>query len=198
MTTENPAPARVVLDESLAALDRVTAGLQAADGGRPTPCAAWDVTQVVQHAAGDQIGWAATVAGGPFPDWDPFAPSGELDVTPSALVTEALDRSRAAWATVAGDAAEVPTPLPMGAMPAPLAAAACAMDAAVHAWDLAVATGQESPLTPELARGLLPAAEAVADPLRGFAFDVALPAEPGDGDVETLLRHLGRNPAWQP
>ena len=198
MTTENPAPARVVLDESLAALGRVVAALREDDAGRPTPCAAWNVTQVVQHAAGDQIGWAATVGGGPFPTWDPFAPSGHLDETPSALVNGALDRSRAAWATVAPDAAEVPTPLPMGAMPAPLAMAACAMDAAVHAWDLAVATGQDSPLTPDLARGLLAAAQAVADPLRGFAFEAALPAEPGDGDVETLLRHLGRTPAWRP
>ena len=196
MTIENT-PARVVLDQSLAALGRVVEGQRAEDGERPTPCAAWNVTQVVQHAAGDQIGWAATVAGGPFPDWDPFAPSGELDVTPSALVGGALDRARAAWATVADDAAEVPTPLPMGAMPAPLAMAACAMDAAVHAWDLAVATGQESPLTPELARGMLAAAQAIADPLRGFAFEAALAAEPGDGDVETLLRHLGRNPAWR-
>ena len=198
MGTENVTTARVVLDESLAALGRVVAALREDDAERPTPCAAWNVTQVVQHAAGDQIGWAATVGGGPFPTWDPFAPSGHLDGTPSALVSGALDRARAAWATVAADAAEVPTPLPTGPMPAPLAAAACALDAAVHAWDLAVATGQESPLTPELARGLLPAAEAIADPLRGFAFDAALPAEPGDGDVETLLRHLGRNPAWQP
>jgi len=196
MTIENT-PARVVLDQSLAALGRVVEGQRAEDGERPTPCAAWNVTQVVQHAAGDQIGWAATVAGGPFPDWDPFAPSGELDVTPSALVGGALDRARAAWATVADDAAEVPTPLPMGAMPAPLAMAACAMDAAVHAWDLAVATGQESPLRPELARGMLAAAQAIADPLRGFAFEAALAAEPGDGDVEALLRHLGRNPAWR-
>jgi hypothetical protein len=82
-------------------------------------------------------------------------------------------------------------------MPAPLAVAACAMDAAVHAWDVAVATGQEQPLTPELARGLLPAARAIADPLRGFAFAAALPAEAGDGDVEALLRHLGRNPSWR-
>ena len=105
-----------------------------------------------------------------------------------------MARAEAAWATVAPDAAEVPTPLPMGAMPVGLAAAACALDAAVHAWDIAVATGQESPLTPDLARRLMPAAQAVADPLRGFAFDVALPPEPGDDEVAALLKHLGRVP----
>ena len=197
MGTENVTTARVVLDESLAALGRVVAALREDDAERPTPCAAWNVTQVVQHAAGDQIGWAATVGGGPFPTWDPFAPSGHSTgrrprwsagpgPCPGGLGDGGRRRGRGAHAAAHGPDA--------GA----LAAAACALDAAVHAWDLAVATGQESPLTPELARGLLPAAEAIADPLRGFAFDAALPAEPGDGDVETLLRHLGRNPAWQP
>ncbi|MGI5151672.1 hypothetical protein ACQEVC_35830 [Plantactinospora sp. CA-294935] len=32
-----------------------------------------------------------------------------------------------------------------------LAAAACALDAAVHAWDIAVVTGQPTPLTVALA-----------------------------------------------
>jgi len=35
----------------------------------PTPCTNWTVTQVLQHAAGDQLAWAAAV--GPRP---PLAP----------------------------------------------------------------------------------------------------------------------------
>jgi uncharacterized protein (TIGR03086 family) len=195
---------KVLLDESLTALRTVVAGVTdgaaGAEGGwrRPTPCEAWNVTQVVQHATGDQIAWAAVVGGGAFPTEDPFAPSGELSTTPGALVEAAVARAEAAWATVDPDAAEVPTPLPTGPMPYALAAAACALDAAVHAWDIAVATGQESPLTPAMAAGLLPAARAIADPLRGFAFKAALDAQPGDDDVATLLRHLGRDPHWTP
>jgi hypothetical protein len=79
-----------------------------------------------------------------------------------------------------------------------LAAAACALDAAVHAWDVAVATGQPSPLTATLAEDLLPAARATADPLRGFAYAAALPVEAGDDPAAVLLRYLGRDPQWTP
>jgi uncharacterized protein (TIGR03086 family) len=187
---------KALLDQSLAALRTTVAAVGDGDWQRPTPCEAWNVTQVLQHATGDQVAWAAVVGGGAFPTEDPFAPSGELSATPKALVDEALARAESAWATVAPDAAEVPTPLPTGPMTYDLATAACALDAAVHAWDIAVATGRPSPLTQEMARGLMPAARAIADPLRGFAFQAALDPQPGDDDVATLLRHLGRDPHW--
>jgi len=91
----------------------------------------------------------------------------------------------------------VRTPLPpTPTLPPHLAAAACALDAAIHAWDVAVATGRQSPLTQELAHDLLPAAHATAEPLRGFAYAAALPAGPGDDAAATLLRYLGRDPNW--
>jgi hypothetical protein len=55
----------------------------------------------------------------------------------------------------ANEAAPTPFP-PVPQLPAQLAAAACALDAAVHAWDIAVATGQPSPLTAELANSSSP------------------------------------------
>src|SRR5436305_4233593 len=39
-----------------------------------TPCTSWTVAQVLLHAAGDQHGWAAFVAGGELPAYDPFNP----------------------------------------------------------------------------------------------------------------------------
>ena len=105
--------------------------------------------------------------------------------------------SSAAFGAVAPDAEDVPTPLPQGAMAAALAAGACALDAAVHAWDIAVATGQPSPLTADLARDLLPVATALVEPLRQWgAYAAVVPAAAGDGDVEALLRYLGRRPDW--
>jgi uncharacterized protein (TIGR03086 family) len=91
----------------------------------------------------------------------------------------------------------VPTPLPQGALPAWLASGACALDAAVHAWDIAVATGQPSPLTPGLARELLVTARHIVEPLRAFgAYAPALPEQAGDDEVAALLRYLGRRPDW--
>ena len=46
---------------------------------RPTPCDRWTVTQVLQHAVGDQLAYAAAITGQPGPTEDPFAPSGHLD-----------------------------------------------------------------------------------------------------------------------
>jgi uncharacterized protein (TIGR03086 family) len=186
------------LEDAHQALRTVVSGVPADGWARPTPCEKWNVTQVLQHATGDQLGWAAVVGSGSFPTEDPFSPSGQLASSPSTLVSEALEVAVTAWVGVAPDAAEVPTPLPTGPMPAPLAVAACALDAAVHAWDIAVATGQSSPLTPELAAQQRPAADAIAEPLRGFAFASPLPAEQADNAADALLRHLGRNPHWKP
>jgi hypothetical protein len=53
-------------------------------------------------------------------------------------------------------------------------------------------------LTTELAGQLQPAADATAEPLRGFAYAAALPGQATDDPVATLLRYLGRDPNWTP
>jgi uncharacterized protein (TIGR03086 family) len=189
-----------VLTTSLDALRRVTT--VAVDADRlddPTPCSAWTVAQVLFHAAGDQHAWASTVGAGSPPSYNPFDPPRQLDGGVEDTVAKAIEAATGAWAGVDPAAASVSTPLPPVPQLAPaLAAAACALDAAVHAWDVAVATGQPSPLTAALAEQLLPAARATAEPLRGFAYADALPVEDGDDPAATLLRYLGRNPNWTP
>jgi hypothetical protein len=82
-------------------------------------------------------------------------------------------------------------------MPPAAAAGAAALDAAIHAWDIAVATGQGSPLTPELARALTPVAQSIVEPLRQYgAYAQALEPGPGADDDAALLGYLGRRPAW--
>jgi uncharacterized protein (TIGR03086 family) len=192
-----------VLDEGRAMLRAAVAGVPADGWQRPTPCAEWNVTQVLQHAALDQRVWAAMLAGTQMPGENPFAPSGELGAEPLAYAEAALDASVRAWAAIGGDAAHsgdsgtVPTPLPQGEMAPAAAAGAAALDAAIHAWDIAMATGQGSPLTPELARALTPVAQSIVEPLRQYgAYAEALEPLPGAGDTEALLCYLGRRPAW--
>jgi uncharacterized protein (TIGR03086 family) len=188
-----------VLTTSLGQLRRVTAGLPAGGLDRPTPCSEWTVAQVLLHAAGDQHAWASTVSSGPAPSYNPFAPPRHLDGTAEDLIRAATEAATRAWASVDPAAETVRTPLPpVPAMTPELAAAACALDAAIHAWDIAVATGQGSPLTAELAARLEPAARATAEPLRGFAYAPALPGQPGDDEAAALLRYLGRDPGWTP
>ncbi|MGV9366214.1 TIGR03086 family metal-binding protein [Amycolatopsis sp. NPDC003731] len=183
-----------LLESAHEALRAAIAGVT--DWSAPTPCAEWNVTQVLQHAAGDQLGYAAAITGTGGPDFNPFAPSGSLSVTASEFLEPTLAAASAAFATVSRNAEAVPTPLPQGALPAPVAVGAAALDAAVHAWDIAVATGQKSRLTPALAAQLLPVAHQLAEPLRGFAYAPALNPSPADDAVATLLRYLGRNPEW--
>ncbi len=78
-----------------------------------------------------------------------------------------------------------------------MAAGAAALDAAIHGWDIAVATGQGSPLTPALARTLRPIAEAIVEPLRQYgAYAAVIEIPAGAGDDAALLAYLGRRPDW--
>ncbi|MER7367681.1 TIGR03086 family metal-binding protein [Nonomuraea wenchangensis] len=188
-----------VLDEAHEALRTAVAAVPAGGWDLPTPCTGWNVTAVLQHAAGDQLGFASALTGEPGPDFDPFSPSGKPEQDPAAFLEAALTRSAAAWAGVDHDAAEVPTPVPPHKMTAWSGMAACALDAAVHAWDIAVAAGAPSPLTPALARPLMRVAREIVEPLRAWgAYAAALAPEQGDDDVAALLRYLGRDPQWQP
>jgi uncharacterized protein (TIGR03086 family) len=186
-----------VLDEARAALRAVVAGAPADGWRQPTPCTEWNATQVLQHAALDQGVWAAVIAGTQPSGENPFAPSGQLDGEPLAYAEAALETSAPAWAVVSADGGPVPTPLPQGPMPPADAAAAAALDAAIHAWDIAMGTGQASPLSPALARALTPVARSIVEPLRQYgAYAAALDAEAGADDAAALLCYLGRSPAW--
>jgi uncharacterized protein (TIGR03086 family) len=194
--TSRPSTGWDILDAALEALSSVTGGITERDWEAPTPCQQWNVTQVLQHATGDQLAWASSITGQPGPAENPFAPSGRLNERPVAMVDHARQAAAQAWAQVNRDAAAVPTPLPQGPMPASLASGACALDAAIHAWDLAVATGQPSPLTAALAVALHQAASQIVEPVRGFAYAAALSPAPGDDQAAALLRYLGRPPGW--
>jgi len=184
------------LDTAHEALRNVVRDLAAEDLGRPTPCADWNVAQVVQHAAGDQLAYAASITREPGPGYDPFEPSGTLDGHPADLVEPCVSACAAAWATVDPAASEAPVPVPPGSLKPETGAGAAALDAAVHAWDIAAATGRPSPLTPDLARALMDVAVQIVEPLRQYGAYAAAIEHSGDDAVADLLRYLGRDPAW--
>ncbi|TYB59475.1 TIGR03086 family protein [Nonomuraea sp. PA05] len=188
-----------VLDASHEALRQAVSGVPAGGWSLPTPCEGWSVAHVLQHAAGDQLGFASALTGEPGPSFNPFEPTGELGGDAAAFLEDALRRSAAAWAGVDRQAAEVATPVPPHKMAPASGVAACALDAGVHAWDIAMACGGPSPLTPEMARPMLEVARRIVEPLRAWgAYAPALESQPGDDDVITLLRYLGRDPHWTP
>ena len=188
-----------VITEALDLLSASGAAVTDRQRDAPTPCTEWTVTQVLQHAAGDQLAWAAALGTGTGPEDNPFDPSGHLHGSVAGLLAPAVAAATAAWTAVAPDAGSVPTPLPQGALPAAAAAAACALDTAVHAWDVTAALGLPSAFTPRLAADVLPAARAIVEPLRQFGvYAPALAPEAGDDTLAGLLRYLGRDPNWRP
>jgi len=185
------------LDAALTALASVSTGLTAQDLTASTPCEEWNVTQVLLHAAGDQVGYAATLDGGAFPDADPFSPAETSSVPVGEVVGGAVTRSSQAFAQVDPGSDAVPVPLPGPDLPAQIAAGAAALDAAVHAWDVAVATGRPSPLTEEMAEWLMAAAVEIVEPVRAYGmYAAAIDPAAEDGAVDRLLRYLGRDPRW--
>jgi hypothetical protein len=166
-----------VLREAQDAIRVVVARVPEGGWRAPTPCEQWDVTQVLQHAVADQVAYVSKLTGGPGPSYDPFSPTGELEGAPVELLEEVLRSSADAFGAVDPDDPAVPVPLPPFQLPA--------------------ATGQPSPLTPSLARSLRPVADALVEPLRGFAFGAATEPEAGAGDVDALLNHLGRRADWK-
>lgn len=184
---------REVLTAAHEALRQATARVEDGQWQLATPCADWNVAQVAEHAAADQRAFAAALGVGAGPSYDPFSPTGTIADGPVTLVTAALEETATAWSTVTDDTESVPTPLPFGPLPTPVAAVLCALDAAVHAWDIAVATGGESPLTDELSAPILAAAQGRIEPLRDWG--AYGPIVEGEGsETDRLLRYLGRRP----
>ncbi|HCT79955.1 MAG TPA: TIGR03086 family protein [Micromonosporaceae bacterium] len=188
-----------VLTESHQILSSAVAGVPSNGWELPTPCSEWNVTQVLQHASLDQLLYVSSITGVAKPDGDAFHPSGELSESPLSYVDDAIRASRDAFASVSARAEAVPVPLPPFTVPAWLAAGAAALDAAVHGWDIAVATGQTAQLSPSLAKELLKVAENLVEPLRAWGAYAPAIEPPADADdAARLLYFLGRNPNWTP
>jgi uncharacterized protein (TIGR03086 family) len=184
-----------ILDEAHADLRAAVEALTDTDWTRPTPCSEWNVAQVVRHAAGDQLAYAAAITGEGGPVENPFTPNADRPDDVATLISHALAASGAALSQVAPDATNVPCPLPIPGLDARTVVAAAALDAAVHAWDIAVATDQKSPLTTGLAAQLRAVAGKVAEPLRHYgAYAPVVVGDSADA-ADELLRFLGRDPA---
>lgn len=164
-----------------------------ADGwDAPTPCTEWTAGQVFNHARVDQQALTMQITGA-APAGDPFAPDAALPADPTAELERVCEAALAAWES-GRDADSVGTP--MGPMPAAQGASVAALDAALHAWDIAVGTGQNLPLPDALAEGL----EDIGAFLIPFVrenfgkFDAAVPVPDGAGPAAKLLAFSGRDP----
>lgn len=179
----------------------VVQGIGPEDLGRPTPCPEFDVRALLGHLSGwmtDRAHGAATkrpVAGAPDESLT-FEPGG-LDGWADGFAEGARATARA-WSEPA--AWEGTTSLSgQMAMPAETIGGLVYAEFLLHAWDLAVATGQKFTLDDDLAQALLgqvSSMAAMAREYQAFGAEVRVPASAPPAD--RALGLAGRDPAWTP
>lgn len=180
-----------VLETALANTTRLVQGIGDDQWDKPTPCSKWDVRQLVTHTAGVMANFRNGAAGQPVAgDPDDFS----LGADPGATMASLSAENVAAWRT----RGELESPVTLGdnEFPGQVAININMLDAYVHGWDIAKATGQDAELDPELCSSLLALAEQVVPPAprEGDNFHPVVETA-DDADVtDRLLAYLGRQP----
>jgi len=173
------------LDQIVPLLTGLVASVQADDLGRPTPCAGFDVRQVLEHMVG-----GATMFAAAFRGTEPSVgglPSDIVGAFPGAMesLRDAVHAPGALDRTI--DA-------PFGEVPGEAFARFVALDGLVHAWDIAVATGQRyEPPTDLVAAVDAFARQAINEGMRdGDTFAMATEPPSGATPIERIVAFTGR------
>ncbi|MGX6603014.1 TIGR03086 family metal-binding protein [Micromonosporaceae bacterium Da 78-11] len=178
----------------------IVAQVTAADLGRPTPCAEWDLGALLEHMTTQHLGFAAAAEGrGTDPAVWQTSPGPAVVQRYAAAADEVLE------AFAAADVLDRPFALPeFGAgctFPGRLAIGFHLVDYVVHGWDVARALGLPYRPDADVLAVTLPIARAVpagAARLRpGSPFGPAL-AVTSPEPLAGILALLGRDPAWRP
>ncbi|MEU4171366.1 TIGR03086 family metal-binding protein [Streptomyces sp. NPDC026665] len=177
-----------LLERSLAYAAVGVAAVPRADLRRPTPCADWDLGELLHHLDDSVEALYEGVA------------DGRVGLCPARPAADPVCAFRERAGALLGVCAAVSTPPPDPAvgdrsLAAGLLVAVGALEIAVHGWDVARACGRTRPIPSALAVELLPLAHlVVADADRGVRFAAPLDAPPGTPPGGRLLAFLGRCP----
>ena len=171
-------------EETLAALRTVLHGIGEDDWSKKTPCRKFDVRQLTDHLLNSitQIGGAA---GASFPPRDESAP----------VETQVMDAARAALDAWRRRGLDGTVALGPNEGPAEVFAGILSIEFLVHAWDYAMATGQQVDVPDALSDYVLSLGTQIITRRDGTAFDepVTIPEEAGA--LDRLIAFTGRDPA---
>lgn len=176
-------------EQAVAVGREVLANVSADQMDAATPCASWNVAELVNHIVGAQHFFAAGMQGQPPVDAGDVASGDFLAAFDAAAATavECFQADGALERTVA---------LPFGEMPGAAVMGMAMTDTFQHAWDLAKATGQDTDLAPELASAILAASQqSIQDAFRGpegAPFGAKVEAPSGASNADQLAAFLGR------
>jgi uncharacterized protein (TIGR03086 family) len=167
------------------------AGVDRGQFGEATPCADWNVEELLNHIVSGNW-WASELARGATIEGVGSRLDGDqLGSDP----LDAYDRSAeaAAAAFEAAGALDAPCAVSYGPVPGSVYAGHRFIDILIHGWDLAAATGQDRTLDPALVDACSAEVEPQVELIRGSgAFGEEVTILP-DADAQTrLLAELGR------
>ncbi|MER8184951.1 TIGR03086 family metal-binding protein [Kitasatospora sp. NPDC094015] len=165
--------------------------------GNPTPCRSWTATELIDHLLDDLRQFTARATGA-TPGDGPA--SGPADDDRAEAFRSGADALVAAWRQAGdlGGTVELPG---MGTLPARFPVDQQIAEFAVHAWDLARATGRTPAFDQEVGRSSLDWARTAlrpefrGDESAGKAFGPEVPAGPDAPLYDQLAAFLGRDPA---
>jgi len=176
---------------AMAEFDRRVREVGLTDWALPTPCADWDVHDLVDHLTTEQL-WVPPLLGGArIEDVGDRFDGDNLGEEPAATWSVVSREARTAW--LAPSALESTVHLSFGDAPAEVYLWQMTFDLAVHAWDLARAIGADETIDPELAEELR-AWSADQDFGPGPMFDAPVRVGPDVSAQDRLLAHTGRTP----
>jgi uncharacterized protein (TIGR03086 family) len=192
VAVESVETVRELFTDALAMAEQVVAQVRPDDLGRATPCAGWDVRDLLGHLVAtvrqaDKVarGARASVAGVVrLERRDRWAPT----------FAAAARKARAAWAA---DAAPTDVRAPWGLVPAPVALSGFVLELVAHTHDLASSLGRAEALDERLGEEALRIAERlVPGGLRGedSAFAAPVDVPPSAPAYARLAGFLGRAP----
>jgi uncharacterized protein (TIGR03086 family) len=169
----------------------IVAGIGRQQWGAATPCAGWDVEALLNHVVSGNL-WAAELGAGATIEGVGDRLDGDV-LGGDALAAYDASAKVAAATFEAPGALDAPCAVSYGPVPGSVYAGHRFIDVLVHGWDLAVATGQDATLDPELVDAAHELLQAEADMVRGsgmFGENLAVPA---DARSQTrLLAFIGR------
>jgi uncharacterized protein (TIGR03086 family) len=180
--------------------------VRAADLGSPTPCAGWDLADLLAHMTAQHRGFSMAARG--FGDdvevWRTDAVIRAVMADPAGTYAEAAHDVLAAFAddTALQASFALPEFGPNATFPGAMAIGFHFIDYVVHGWDVAESMGVAYTLPDDVVDAALPLALAVPDgdfretPEAPFARARKAEAAQAMTNFDRILRHLGRSPDW--
>ena len=189
----------------LASVDIVSA-VTAEDLPKATPCAGWDLADLLIHMTAQHRGFAAAARGhgADLAVWEPANVAAAVTSDPAtAYKSAAADVIDAfAGADVLEATFALPELGPGATFSGALAIGFHFIDYVVHGWDVARALGDAFELPADVVAAALPIALAVPDGefrnTENAPFQLAVESTDHASDLDRILAHLGRSPQWTP